>query len=1136
MTPVPHRRFIFRLVALAGLVAAGWLAACRPSNPVIVPNRVLDRPLDVVLVCIEHTADGDVELRDLSVCEALGTPSCDDVDTPLLIGFVSNTERNEVGMFRRCDQNGMVDLDPEASGYNLVPVGTQPNRIVRSDDCRIVTANVGSCDLSAVELQPLAAFSVGVDPGVAPSALVTTIRPRRGDGTLLGATPGDLLAVPRELSLSQGIVGGSDGEAGAVCDPDGAASVYVTFPTCQLVAEIDLGSQRILQSRQFVTDADGVVSVIDPGPDPQCPLECADQFDTIPTDRPPGDPDGVFPVALALVRGSESLTQTASLYVGGTGSDEVFQIDIESVAGTNSAVVFAPPEETKRLLLESPAGLQNIRVTPRMNIQDGLAENPDDQNQDVSKLEDQFLYIVAGDGSTHVVKLANDDATVGVECDTQVDPALATSRACHEIDPGSQASANDRRPFAAGPGIRGPDGSTITDWAFQFDPGTTEAGRGPFESEEGIVGFGVTSFGRVVVVVFGQYEDAAPTISQVDPLGLMNVEIRPHMLWPVVDPASGDPSVFPLVSDEEPRRVLPSEDNPMQVLAPALRRIDLAYTDDLTGDTDGDAEVSAEQAAIAEHLGFPQNVDELGDPNGDAFYETPVARMAVRDYRQWRGNQTWRLLWEGQIPATESATGRIDCDTPNPNTLPGHEAGTCVAVGDGPRLVDEGATFCNEGVLPGDKLVLFGCGDDDECGIGRRCLRDPSSGGATSGICVSSLAYDNDLEGLREACAPFISDPCGSPRREYVITSATQTELTFAAIDIAPTTFPRDVCPVAAGRDNLRDPGGPKPVPPEPPPPPDPEDPPPLLQECEARLTCAMPEGVDAPAGGCATDDECDELGTSIGATYVCIEGVCRTPCEGGSLNCRQMVLPGPGCFAEFVRYAITVRESFLVAVEPQAPFIADRVLADPETGQCREDPTASNLLTSRLALGIDEDATFEDIPDCPPSESASPSDPNPCRILTPRGDGREVYHYFSYDEVPVSAVRFSNPFGTFVLDLVSLLDLAAPSDALLADGVTEKAAWPPGFETFRRARIPRNYREEFATPSVIGYQTFNDPIVVSNTPLTYPVRIIPAPEPNAAYIVDSSGRGGLSGVRGQVVRITISASEIRGDEKFRVR
>jgi hypothetical protein len=123
MTPASFLR-IRHVLALACVVVLGWLSACRPSNPVVVPNRVLDRPLDVVLTCVRRTEDGTVEVTDLSTCRAPAASDCDEVDVPQLIGFVANSEKNEVGMFRRCDQNGMVDLDPEAPGYNLVPVGS----------------------------------------------------------------------------------------------------------------------------------------------------------------------------------------------------------------------------------------------------------------------------------------------------------------------------------------------------------------------------------------------------------------------------------------------------------------------------------------------------------------------------------------------------------------------------------------------------------------------------------------------------------------------------------------------------------------------------------------------------------------------------------------------------------------------------------------------------------------------------------------------------------------------------------------------------------------------------------------------------------------------------------------------------
>ncbi|HWB76866.1 MAG TPA: hypothetical protein VG755_17990, partial [Nannocystaceae bacterium] len=335
------------------LFALACASACRNQNTVVVPNRVLDRPLDMTLACVEKS-DDRIVVRALNDCVDQPLGHCLDEDTPQLIGFIANSEKNEVGMFRRCDTNGMVDLDPEAPGYNLVPVGTTPSRIVQTPDCRVVTANYGSCDLSAIEMPDLAAYAVGLPPDEAPSSLVSTIVPRRSDGTPLGARPGDMIAVPRELSLADdgdvsfGDTGtdesggaessggdtntvetdGADGFIGGACDPEASASVYVTFPQCQLVAEISLDTQRVLQSRQFVLDDNGEITIVDSGPDPVCPIECPAQFDgDIPDIAAPPD-GGVFPIALALVEGEEGADshhfELPSLFVGGSDSDEIF--------------------------------------------------------------------------------------------------------------------------------------------------------------------------------------------------------------------------------------------------------------------------------------------------------------------------------------------------------------------------------------------------------------------------------------------------------------------------------------------------------------------------------------------------------------------------------------------------------------------------------------------------------------------------------------------------------------------------------------------------------------------------------------------------------------------------------------------
>ncbi len=143
--------------------------------------------------------------------------------------------------------------------------------------------------------------------------------------------------------------------------------------------------------------------------------------------------------------------------------------------------------------------------------------------------------------------------------------------------------------------------------------------------------------------------------------------------------------------------------------------------------------------------------------------------------------------------------------------------------------------------------------------------------------------------------------------------------------------------------------------------------------------------------------------------------------------------------------------------------------------------------------------------------------------------DQGTLFHTFRYDDVPVDAIRFSNPIMSVVVDLVSLAGLTAePPDF-------DEQAWPASFTQFLRARIPDGYREEFGSSN--GFVPFNEAVVVgATTPLVYPVRIVHAPEANANFIVDAGGRGGVTGVRGQVVRISHQPGQVITDSAFLVR
>jgi hypothetical protein len=1216
-----------RLALLLLLAAAG----CNNRQSIIVPNRVLDRPTDMVLACVIKSGD---TYATTSLDQCAGALGCDD---KRLIGFVANSERNDIAMFSKCS-GSIVDMDIGTPGAQLIPAGQVPTYMTLTrgnpDACYAVSANLGSCDLSLLDVPGLAAYAYDEAPADDPGSLVTTLIPKRGDGTPLGARPGQVLAVPPALSNSVvfsdplpadttggdddgGDTAATDGEDALVlqCDPERPGSVYVTFPSCQLVAEIDLRTQLILQSRQFVRGDDGAVTVVDSGVDPACPIDCPDQFAGDPAalaEAPIGDADGMYPGALALVSPPDFVPGTPdefryddadkqvldhSLYVGGLGDDTLFELRYDGTQWRDDAL---------ELELQDASGISLIRPTPAMELTGG------------AETYHQFLYVVAGDGSTRVVRREFDvnRAELGRECDTQVDPTAVLDRVCHPAEfPGDNPP--DRRPFARGPGLRGQGGSIITDWTFTklvkcrtddtkdegvVDPhppnfclsgvtsdvdDETSALSSPF-GNVGVLGVGTTSFGRLVFVTFGQFFTDAngefartPAVSElIDPLGVMDATILPHMLWPTLDPtiAQVDFNGLPRLEDAEPSRTLPGNRDgadALKVLSPSLRRVDLAYARDATCEASDDPDAQADQdAACADALDNDDakcvdgecralgaisppiaNADTLANPDAGesgatGIYQKKVARVVVRDYRAWI-NGDWRLTWEDQIPGSESFQGQLVCEKP------GWEGGTCISTEPGDtRLVDTTARFCDKGVLAGDKLSLFPCAKDDDCGVGQYCLIDPRQPGAPNGICVSQTAYAN-TDYLLQVCADLLYDPCGAPAREFLITRAFEDEIWLQSLDRPVVSYlmtsdertpgdtdtdgdpdaadgpPADVCSGEFITKVVRDPESYADVVTDA-----------ELHECQARLVCAP----DQPENGCETHADCvnqsfEESDDPAAADIypLCIDGLCRRVCDPEQEDCVLRRLPGPTCMRELVHYLVRTRDSFVLRGPSSYDFLVDRVRVGPD-GECYEDPAVSNLLTSRIRLGTDEDDTRNNpawpIPACPPgSDRPDAATPNPCFIDAPRP--REListtpdrlYHRFDYgdanERAPVPAIRFSNPMLSLVLDLTSLLALTETIPG------TERY-WPTEFSRFQRSRIPRNFTEAFATRQ--GYAPFDVGVVTSNVALVGPTRIVNAPEPGQVYIVDSSGGAGSGSVRGQIVRVGLAGGQVTPDTDFLVR
>ena len=186
------RRIVLGLALLA-------FAGCKQQQDRDIPNRVLDRPTDVALICAQVvcTSEGEgagetCETQPLPLSDCTQSPGSCAADNPQLIGFVANSERNEIAMFTKCS-NRLVDMDISSPGYDFIPAGLLPTELdAGADGCNVVSANVGSCDLTVLDAPGLARYGLGdadelgrTDEVDEPSSLVATVVPRTFDGGLL---------------------------------------------------------------------------------------------------------------------------------------------------------------------------------------------------------------------------------------------------------------------------------------------------------------------------------------------------------------------------------------------------------------------------------------------------------------------------------------------------------------------------------------------------------------------------------------------------------------------------------------------------------------------------------------------------------------------------------------------------------------------------------------------------------------------------------------------------------------------------------------------------------------------------------------------------------------------------------------
>ena len=1111
------------------LLAAG---GCQ-DDQVVTTTRNLDRPGPIALVCAGRVGDAGVTTG-LTASACTADAGADDASPKgTLFGFVANTSRGEVAVFQPgASGEPLVDLDRGSPGFGFIPVGNLPTDLkATGDGCRVVTANHGSCDLALIDVPAVMKISAG-ELKTPFGGVVSRIIPRTKKGRVLRARPQELFIVPPS----------APDKGTAACPGPASYRAYVTFPGCNLLAEIDLATGRI--QRGVIIGRDGFY----PTEEPNCPVECTIRGDparvdsgqmdygTVDMPTPPdtGPPDlgpgGEAPVAPdggpvdaiavdaprdmsppdapqdappapdgyaeaapadagpALVGGVQpfglAVTRTGDrIYVSSANAGFISVLDVDATTG---AFVGA-----RRIALADGVATARISLSPGSVVRSST--KTDSGVEQYAPRVGQFLYAVALDRSVRVIS-----TDLEQECETNVDLAA--------ID-GGTVPLEQARCFVVGGtqtpprrvveqrtglrfGLRVPQEVTfVTSLASHSDSGIapndagvyTDAGAVPLR---GIFALVALSDGTVYVVDVEDWNQVTPAVSSLPLLHL------PHRTRNGLQGAAG-----------------------------------------------GKADASVASVTGASSGGVPVVVSELNKSCSQTA-DCPQGTLCPTEGSDRRCSYPGQGVFLRGIGTTVPSEWSIEYEA----RLVGRWSGNLVAKTGQLHLSDQGASFCRSGVLSrlkdgggrslrhGDIVELIGCTADDECGLDQVCVK-PVTQQTEYGLCFDQDRQDE----LFQRCAAFLRG-----KRELLVVGAQEDILSLDALPVEPQAVIRQpsqptdcnrnedcaatyLCAledrVVAGRDDLsidkgkcfrpgcnsdKDcgsgfcvqplDGGPRvcapiPLPLE------------LGPACSSDGVCKAKKALPA---SCETDKDCvDALAecrrtSSQAASKTCVDKNMHCSTYPGLKGKCVRVSP---CFNELLRYDVRAGRSFLTGGHR-------RVIADPTTRECMEDSTQSSLLAQRIPIGP---ATYPAVagPLCfePMTPLVTPV-PNPCFE-------RESVGYVGFLDPgtsppiavtqpgPATVVRFSNPdiaTSLGVNHLTKILATGAPTDAGV--GSTSYSNMPQ-----RGLTILLNVGS--------GYSQMR---TATNTVLALPAALADAPD-GYVYIVDMGNVSGSAGANGQVRR-----------------
>lgn len=935
--------------------------ACEEPVTVTSPVLNLDRPVDISFGCfgrMHFTSEPGSEplptAQPAEACERLSpqlakdvppaSPEHEGLEAPSWYGFILQSAAGTVVVAKwpakaaqalGIEEFAVLDADALTPGKNAIAIGEEPIAIGSdASGCYQVTVNAGSCDMSILDV------TSAVDENPATPTVVRR-QPITVADQVMRARPAAMVVAPGTATL------------GNRCPAMPTGVAYVAYPSCNLVAAVDLASGQIVSGIQF--DASGVATVVDGGA-VSCPSEC------------PADPEaeaptpGTRPVALDLALDRPGAdTTTRRLAIGADNRASVTVVDLDA---TFLPAAVAPLQIALENTTGGTFGVSTVRLTPRITM-GGEDEVNNDADPSGPGGQGQYVYAVATDDTVRVV----DVLTANRECDTQVDPRFVRGRSipimqCFPIgDPTAP-----RRVGARSPGIELPERGVPTSVAVIKGLENTQLEL----MQPPVVPGATTLIGHFAVItsssgasyVVNVDNDVGPdTFRAEDAFGTSPSLTMAHQLRDTFLARGANPPAGEDVRCDVGNPALPTEGVPpgtaVTSLGPPRGGIPLNNSrGGLSGIFSPDKTLAL---PILRQVPCSIQAMDAGAPVAEVQMTAPepVRVEVFPDLGAVRPEQ-WTLTWEGPLsrdnvntaidgPIIRSAQMRVDQT--------------------GMFLGDTSRPFCEMGVEPYDLVQFRGCDPTrSECPAGYECFVHPQSQLA-SGACILS----SEAQRLSNSCRDFLTS-----LRHYTVGRADSGELLLMPRKRVLRTTPVNGCldepPSADGRTT-----------------------PQCEQIADYTAELASPNNpiadqipADSRTWRCMADDTRRPISTEpLVHKRWCVQTCATTAdCDANTICqagvCMEGVVPPQACVNGPQRYEVRASDAFTL-LGSRSGFVHPIIADSTQGGRCIRDPDAHPLQVGRMPLTA-------------PACNAAPADPltdllpNPCSLTVAHTERRPNY------------------------------------------------------------------------------------------------------------------------------------------------